>query len=86
MQHIFGSYDTYHHDGNLTRYKELQAKLKAADKEPRYEPFTNRTPLNCDKYSDQLSRFERFVLKRAHTNGIGNVCNPCGIDCHGKAL
>ena len=84
MQDIFGSLDPGYDD--LSTYNKIQEKLKGTEKEPRYEPFTNRTPLNCDEYSDQLSRFERFVLKEAHTNGIGNVCNPCGIDCTGKAL
>ena len=43
---------------NLIRSKEV---------EPRYEPFTNRTPLICPNLE----------------SGIGSICNPCGEPCIG---
>ena len=49
------------------------AKMKAAEKVPKYEPFTNRTPLICDN-AESLS------------NGVGTICNPCGIRCKGFLL
>ena len=44
-----------------------------AIKEPRYYPFTNRTPLVCPN-ADSLP------------NGIGSICNPCGVKCEGMIL
>ena len=43
----------------------------AAEKEPRYEPFTDRTPLVCDNH---------YIWG----NGIGSICNPCGVWCEGN--
>ena len=39
--------------------------ILAAEKEPRFKPFANRTPLVCSNLAE----------------GIGSICNPCGEEC-----
>lgn len=52
------------------RNGSLNQKILNAEKEPRFEPFVNRTPLVCPESSNL-------------TNEVGTICNPCGVRCTG---
>ena len=60
--------------------KEIISKMYNAKKMPRYEPFANRTPLVCDDYYIP----DPYNTRLDMSNGIGHICNPCGVPCTGR--
>ena len=60
-------------------------------KEPRYEPFMNRTPLDCEQVwadynitGDELEQKKGWVERRDSGLGIWGLCSPCGMFCRGN--
>ena len=58
--------------------EERRELIKKGELKENYEPFTNRTPLVC---TEQQMKERSYFLK---PNGIGSICNPCGVPCRGK--
>ena len=82
-------------DHDYAFYYDSHAIIEAAEKEPRFEPFLNRTPLVCDDvfetfnisgtkpiFGSSWSRYREF-FHSAYWNGVGSICKPCGVSCRG---
>ena len=61
--------------------EEIISEISKTEKAPRYEPFANRTPLVCENVERPVGfYYEKFF------NGVGNICNPCGVPCKGTVF
>ena len=57
-----------------------------AETAPRYEPFTNRKPLDCSLLLDRYDSYDDMIVTSVLKSGVGTICNPCGVKCTGKLI
>ena len=80
------------HSAYLWNQKDDDEKkyIIAAEKEPRFVPFEDRKPLNCDNINMDkflqagFSRLTENSNEVDYPNEGSNICAPCGLYCAGK--